>query len=113
MKPSFANIRSILEISGPMTMREVAQFFPGVEYRVVASFITAMRKSVATKQVYIQSWTREGIGRCYPRPIYALGSNRDAPKISPKCNAQRQREKRQIRKLPKVANSVFQLGAFL
>jgi hypothetical protein len=106
MKISTANIRSVLEISGPMTRREVAQFFPDVHHRVVASFISAMRSTIA-KQIYIQSWTMEGIGRRYPRAVYALGDKRDASKPKPISQAERHREYRRRMKPPKVANSVF------
>jgi hypothetical protein len=107
MKPSFANIRSVLEISGPMTMREVAQFFPGADHHKVSSFMSAMRLAVKTKQLYIQSWTMEGIGRKYPRPVYALGNKRDAKKPAPATQAERCREYRRRMKPPQAANSVF------
>jgi hypothetical protein len=108
MKPSFANIRDVLHICGPLTMREVAQFFPDVHYRQVSSFLTAMRLTVVTKQIHIQSWTMEGFGRRYPRPVYALGNKPDARKPPPMNNAERQRRARARLKPPVgVVNSVF------
>ncbi len=112
MNPSFANIRGVLECCGPLTMREVAEFFPGTDYRRVSCFLTAMRLTVVHKQVYIQSWTMEGIGRPYPRAIYALGNKPDARKPPPMNNAERQRRARARLKPPvAVPNSVWQLGA--
>lgn len=110
MKPSYENVRSVLLHSGPMTMREVASFFPEVPYNAVASIITALRTKVVTKQVYIREWTREGIGRRYLRAVYDLGNKPDARKPPPIPNAQWLRESRARRRIPKVANSVFAWG---
>lgn len=111
MKPSFANIRDVLHICGPLTMREVAQFFPDVHYRQVSSFLTAMRLTVVTKQVYIQSWTMEGIGRRYPRPVYALGNKPDARKPKPVSASERARKYRsRMKPPPAVPNSVWALA---
>lgn len=112
MKPSTAAILSILEHCGPLTMRDIAEFFPDVNYRLVASFITAMR-SVSVKHLHIQSWTMEGRGRRYPRPIYALGNKRDAPKPKRTTTSERMKKYRQSKKLPKAANSVFNLASHL
>ena len=108
MKPCFANIRDILHHCGPLTMRDIAAFFPGYPYRVTSSFLAAMRLTVVTKQVYIYSWTREGIGRRYPRPVYALGNKPDAGKPKPIAHSKRAKEYRARRAIQKnVANSVF------
>ena len=107
IRPTFAAIRDILEQCGPLTMREVAEFFPGVDYHTVSTTLSAMRNTVVTKQVHIKSWTMEGVGRRYPRPIYALGNRRDAPKPKPPSQAERCRLYRQRMKPPKAANSVF------
>lgn len=107
MKPSFAGIRDIVRHCGPLTMREIAQFYPDLHYRDVAKYIAAMRTCVVTKQLYIQSWTMDGIGRRYPRPVYALGDRRDAPKPRPVSASERAQKYRQRFKVPKVANSVF------
>ena len=106
MKLSFANIRGVLEISGPMTMREVAQFFPDYPYRNISSAITSMR-GFAKPVIYIEAWTMEGVGRRYPRAIYALGDQPDARKPRKVSNAVRCREYRARRRVPDVANSVF------
>ena len=88
-------------------MREIAQFYPDMHYRDVAKYISAMRVCVVTKQLYIQRWTMDGVGRRYPRPVYALGDKRDAPKPRPMSDSDRAKQYRQSRKLPKAANSVF------
>ncbi len=111
MKLSFAAVRSVLEC-GPMTMQEVARFFPGHPYRNVSSIISKMNRRTVTKTIYIQSWTREGIGRTYLRAVYALGDRRDAQKPPLISNAERLRTSRARRKLPRVPNSVFQLSEF-
>lgn len=95
-----------------MTMREVAKFFPDVHFRLVASFLTAMR-STTVKHIHIQSWTMDGHGRRYPRPVYALGHKRDAPKPKPMTTSERMKRYRQRFKAPKVANSVFTWAAHL
>lgn len=110
MKANFENVRSVLLHSGPMTMRDVASFFPDVPYNNVAAIITALRTKVATKQVYIREWTREGIGRRYLRAVYDLGNRPDAKKPPPIPNAVWLRESRARRRIPKVANSVFSWG---
>lgn len=106
MKPSFANIRDVLRICGPLTMREIAQFFPDYHYRQVSNFLSAMRITVV-KHIHIQSWTMEGIGRRYPRPVYALGHKPDARKPKPITMAEHCRAYRARKKLPQAANSVF------
>ena len=80
MKLSYSTVREVLQTCGPLTMREVAVYFPDVPYQSVGSVLSAMRRKVAAKQIYIHSWTREGIGRTYLRAVYALGKKKDAPK---------------------------------
>ena len=108
MKPSFANIRGVLECCGPLTMREAASFFPDVDYRRISCFLTAMRLTVVHKQVYIQSWTMDGIGRRYPRPVYALGNKPDARKPKHITASERGRKYRaRMKPPPSAPNSVF------
>lgn len=112
-RPTFAAIRDIVGQCGPLTTQEVLEFFPGSDNHIVSSTISAMRKSVVKKQLYIHHWTNEGVGRRYPRPAYALGDKRDAPKPTPITTAERCREYRRRMKPPKVANSVFSWGSQL
>lgn len=111
MKLSWANVRDVLFHSGPMTMHEVALFFPDHPYQNVGAVISAMRRKVTNKQIYIYSWTREGVGRKYLRAIYALGNKRDAnkpPVISHSERCAIWREKR--KNMQFTANSVFDLA---
>jgi hypothetical protein len=110
VKLSYSAVREVLQTCGPLTMREVAAYFPDVPYQNVGSVLSAMRRKVAAKQIYIHSWTREGIGRTYLRAVYALGKKKDAPKPpliteSERCNKYRQRMK--VTK-PDAARSVFE-----
>ena len=111
MKLSRENVRSVLHECGPMTMREVARFFPDVPYQNVGSAISAMRKRVAERQIHIHAWTREGIGRKYLRAVYALGKKRDARKPPVISDKERSQAWRARHKVPQVAvNSVFTWG---
>jgi hypothetical protein len=110
VKLGYSTVREVLQTCGPLTMREVAVYFPDVPYQSVGSVLSSMRRKVAVKQVYIHSWTREGIGRTYLRAVYALGSKKDAPKPplipdSERCSKYRQRMK--VTK-PDAARSVFE-----
>jgi len=111
MKLSRENVRSVLHECGPMTMRELSKFFPDVPYQNVGSAISAMRLRVQTKQVYIYSWTREGIGRKYLRAVYAVGDKRDARKPPVISDYERKKAYREKKRIPQVAvNSVFTWG---
>ena len=113
MKLSRENVRSVLHECGPMTMRELSKFFPDVPYQNVGSAISAMRKRVAERQIYIASWTREGIGRKYLRAVYALGKKRDArkPPVFTEQERSQARRDRQRVQMPQVAvTSVFNWG---
>ena len=111
MKLNWENVKGVLEQCGPMTMREVATYFPDHPYPNVSSLISAMRLKVKTKQIYIHSWTREGIGRKYLRAVYAVGNKRNAskpPVLTKKDRMDAWKEKKRIPQV--VANSVFTWG---
>ena len=111
MKLNWENVKSVLGQCGPMTMREVARFFPDHPYPNVSSLISAMRLKVKTKQIYIYSWTREGIGRKYLRAVYAVGDKRDARKPPVISDYERKKAWRDKKRIPQVAvNSVFTWG---
>lgn len=111
MKLSRENIRSVLRECGPMTTGELSKFFPDDPYQNVGAAISAMRIRVAKRQVYIYSWTREGMGRKYLRPVYALGNKRDATKPPVISDKERSKARRAKCKIPQVAvNSVFTWG---
>ena len=118
MKLTYENVRSVLRECGPLTMHEVALFFPSVPYCNVGSVISGLRIKVQKKQVYIHSWTREGVGRKYLRAVYALGDKRDAKKLPVISDKERgiawRERKRQAKLLPNQApTSVFQLAQHL
>ena len=103
-------IRDILFSVGPMTGREVADFFPGSSYWNVASALSSMRKRFAKKQVYILKWEREHIEhRDYLRAIYALGDLPDARKPRAVTNSEKCRRWRNRQVIPKI-NSVWSLA---
>ena len=108
MKHSYAAVRQILQQCGPLTMHEVAAHFPDVPYQDVGSILHKMHKGLAKQQVYIVRWTYYGIGRRYPRAVYALGCEPDAAKPVLESNAERlmrQREKKKY--IKRIANSVW------
>jgi hypothetical protein len=118
MKLSYENVRSVLRECGPLTMHEVALFFPSVPYCNVGSTISKMRIGVVTKQIYVHSWTREGVGRKYLRAVYALGNKRDAKKPPVISDSERgiawRERKRQAKQVHQQApTSVFQLAQHL
>ena len=74
----------------PLPSKDIAEFFPGSTHRDVAAALSRMRRA-ATRRVYIKAWVRDADGgaRPYLRPVYALGSRRDAPKPRNFTNAER------------------------
>jgi hypothetical protein len=111
MKLNWENVKGVLEQCGPMTMREVATYFPDVPYQNVGSVISAMRIRVGERQIHIHSWTRESIGKKYLRAVYALGNKRDASKPPLITDKERSKTWRARHKVPQVvANSVFNWG---
>ncbi len=91
MDLSHAAVRDLLRTIGPMTSAELLTFFPGRCLRDVSSALGKMR-GLARPQVRIHAWVREADGqRFYLRPVYAIGTARDAPKPEPISNAERVR----------------------
>lgn len=110
---SHAGIREALAACGPLTGRELCAFFPGSTQQDVSAMVSSLRR-LATPQVHIHSWVREAdYSRDYIRAVYALGAGRDAPKPKPMSNAERCKRHKARKALPRVANSVFNLAAFL
>ena len=77
MNLSFANVRSVLEHCGPMTMREVACYFPGCDYHDVSSILSAMRLKTSTRQVHICGWAASTCGGAAV-PVWMWGDAFDA-----------------------------------
>lgn len=108
MKATSSAIRETLAACGPLTSREIHQFYPETTQQQLVSYISTMRIRLATKRVYIHSWVRENdFGRDYLRPVYALGDKPDARKPRNLTNAEKCRRWRAKRAIPKIANSVF------
>lgn len=109
VKPTYAMVRDVLEHCGPMTAHEVARFLGIKDYHAVSSILSALRVRVAKQQVYIQSYSYDGVGRYYPRAVYALGAKRDAKKPLPQDNIVRCRRYKAMKK-SRVINSVWSLA---
>lgn len=103
------SVRDLLAAIGPLTSREVADYL-GISHRVAANTLCHMR-AAATRTAYIESWTRDGPGKEYPRPQWMVGDKPDAKKPPRRKNSQKCREWReQVRgRVP----SVFHLGGML
>ena len=110
VRPTYAMVRDVLEHCGPMTSHEVARFLGIKKYIHVSSILSAMRIRLAAQQVYIQSWTYEGVGnKRYPRAVYALGAEPDAKKPRRQNNVARCRRYKAMKK-SRVINSVWSLA---
>jgi hypothetical protein len=107
MKATHAGVLEVLTTVGPLTSREVAEFFPSSSHEDVAAVLSSMR-TAARKRVYVQAWTRDnGHGKCVLRRIYAAGDQPDVkapPRMPRKEITRRYRERN---RLPKVANSIW------
>ena len=110
MRVTHQGVREVLSTVGPLTSREVAEFFPDSLPENVGAVINTMR-TLAKKQVYICGWTRDnGHGKTYLRAIYALGDKRDSPKPAPFTNAERCVRKRAKARRPHAPRSVFEFA---
>lgn len=108
MRATSHAIRETLAVCGPLTSRELHEFFPGSSQQEVASLTSAMVRKLAKKRVYIHSWVRDSdYGRDYLRAVYALGDLPDARKPRKLSNAERCRRWKAKNAIPKHASSVF------
>lgn len=104
-------IRQVLATVGPLTSRELVEFFPDRNHRDVTSALCRMRDKLMHKRVYIAEWTRDnGYGRTVLRPVFALGDKTCAQRPRTFNNAQRCKRYRDKNRVPKI-NSVWSLGA--
>lgn len=109
---SHSAVRDLLK-DGPLLGQEIATFFPNNTVRDVIAVVSSLRKA-KKKTVRICGWTREVLGQKYVRrPIYAFGSEPDAPPPPPMPNWLNQRRSRKRYSKPKAPNSVFQLNQYL
>lgn len=104
-----AAIRQLLAEIGPLTSREVASYMDG-NHRDVAATLCAMRKA-AEQTAYIHSWTLDGEGKRYPRPLWMVGQGKDAKKPTPLTEAERCKKYKTARR--KRVPSVFHLGGMI
>lgn len=89
MKVSHAAVLDVLTTVGPLTSREIAEFFPGSSYENVSAVVSTLR-NLATPRIYICAWTRDnGHGKAYLRAVYAVGDLPEARKPRPLSNRQR------------------------
>ena len=112
MKLTHDNVRDLLADVGPLTSREVAEFFPEASHWNVSSALSALRRA-RNKQVYIKTWRRALEGnREHIRAVYALGSRPDARKPPPVSNAEKCKRWKAKQRIP-VCNSVWTWAAAL
>lgn len=110
MKLTHANVRDLLADVGPLTSREVAEFFPESTHWNVSSALSALRRA-RNKQVYIKTWRRNLEGnREHLRPVYALGDKLDTRQPKALTNAEKCRRWKAKQRVPKV-NSVWTWAA--
>ena len=96
---------------GEMTAKEICDHIR-IKRDGVSTILTRMRRDLPTtpKRVYVVRYVYDAEGlRRYPRPVYALGSNADAPKPKRDRLATRRRYDAKVRG-QKTMNSVFNLG---
>lgn len=110
MKVSHAAVLDVLAKVGPLTSREIAEFFPGVSHENVSAVVSTLR-NLATPRVYICAWTRDnGHGKTYLRAVYAIGDEPEARKPRPLSNRERcarHRAKRRPTAAAGTPNSVW------
>lgn len=113
MKLTHSAVVDILTTVGPLTGREVAEFFPGTTAENVSAVISSLRNA-AKPRVHISAWTRDnGHGKTYLRAVYAAGNGPEARKPKPlsvSARCARWRAKQRPAALP---NSVFSWAAQL
>lgn len=89
MKATHQNVLDVLTRVGPLTSREIAEFFPGVSHENVSAVVSTLRR-LAKPRIYICAWTRDnGHGKAYLRAVYAVGNLPEARKPRPLSNRQR------------------------
>ncbi len=105
-RATHAAVLEVLASVGPLTSREVSEFFAGSTHQDVSAILSSLR-TAARRRVHIGAWTRDnGHGKCALRPVYALGDEPDAPRPPKLTNAEVTRRYRARHRVPKV-NSVW------
>lgn len=110
MKLTHDNVRDLLADVGPLTSRELSEFFPDATQWNVSSALSSMRRA-RHKRVYIKEWRRSlEDAREHIRAVYALGSKPDARRPRSITNAEKCQRWKNKQRIPKV-NSVWALGS--
>jgi hypothetical protein len=114
MKVTNQGVRDLLATVGPLTTREIAEFFPGSSHQNVAAVMRSLLNA-ARPTIHVSAWTRDnGYGKTYLRAIYSLGSGTNARKPRPFTNAEKCARRRAKYQIPTTAaNSVFAWAATL
>lgn len=109
MKVTHAAVLDVLTRVGPLTSREVTEFFPGVSHENVSAVVSTLR-NLATPRIHICAWTRDnGHGKSYLRAVYAVGDGPEARKPRPLSNRERcaRRRAKQRPVAAGTANSIW------
>ena len=112
MKLTHDNVRELLADVGPLTSRELAEFFPEATQWNVSSSLSSMRRA-RNKCVYIKEWKRSlEDSREHIRAVYALGDKPDARRPRSLTNAEKCGRWRDKQRIP-ACNSVWTWAAAL
>lgn len=110
--PWILGIIAALDEHGELTLSEIAKVM-SVHRRTVSSVLSRMNRPLASvpKRVFIKYWVEFDTVSThrYPRPVYALGSERDAPGPKSK-DLERERQRRKRHTTERRVASVFDLG---
>jgi hypothetical protein len=110
-----ARILEALEELGPSTSIELSRHL-GLTQPQCSAPLSQMRKPLpqVPQRVYISTWVHDDEkGKPAPRPVYALGNKRDAPKPPKKKGADRVRDWRNKKRMMERGNFVFNLGRII
>lgn len=79
--PRVKAIKQVMKQHGPLTAKQLAAL-TGLPRSQVASYLQPLRMVGEKREVYVQRYERsEGEqGGLYPRAVYALGQQKDAPR---------------------------------
>lgn len=110
-------IRQLLRDVGPMTGSEIYRLTASMMTRAnVTKALTEMRRAARPEgRVHITAYVHDdGIGRYYPRAVYAIGPGREPPRPKPLTYGERNRRSAARRKpVTGLVNSVFDLARHL
>jgi hypothetical protein len=109
--PNVIKVLASLQEFGRMSAQEFADWADITRYDAHAVLLRMNKRTKAgDKRIYIIDWTYGHDGaRRYPRPVYALGDQRDKPKPKADPAANRRRYDQQVHALHRM-NSVFNMA---